>query len=376
MSVFEGFIVLKITEPISVKRLKIIFKASERLNFDVLGWQKNKEDDGRLFAIRTTLFNQEVSGDILEAGSHTFRFAIELPPVNYPPTIDHYLIGTTFSLVGSLERNNDNTPYRTAPYPVLFRPVLQTRLLKLIPTSPLLEHEAIVTQRVLARLILPSLEYNIFDTKHIPIQIILSANHPQYFINANLQQVKIALKQQLTIHHKSFTRSETISLYQTDLRIPFNSVQNAIASPSSSTDCSCSVTLQSDIPLKNNPLPTVNFSTRFKLNYILDVSIKYRQGPLATKKKLFNLPIHFGTLPPGALPDNDLLLYTDDQVKNCTTLAFKPKFLTPINHPDELLPAYDELYRPPTYQSRITSTPDTATNNNLIIANNGRSILI
>lgn len=342
-----------------------------------MGWQKSKDDDGRLFAIRTTLFNEEVSGDILEAGSYTFRFAIELPPVNYPPSIDHYLIGTTFSLVGSLERNsNDTTPFRTAPYPVIFRPVLQTRLAKLIPTSPLSEHEAIVTQRVLARLILPSLEYNIFDTKHIPVQITLSANHPQYFINANLQQLKISLKQQLTIHHKTFIRSETICLYQTDLRIPFNSVQNAIASPSSSTDCSCSVTLQSDIPLKDNPLPTVHFSTRFKLNYFLEVSIKYRQGPLTTKKKLFNLPIHFGTLPAGALPDNDLLLYTDDQVKHCTTLEYKPKFLTPINHPDELLPAYDELYRPPTYQSRVISTPDNSNTNHLIISNSGRSILI
>ncbi|CAO3628816.1 unnamed protein product [Cunninghamella echinulata] len=396
MSVFEGFIVLKLSEPIPVKRIKIIFKASERVNWDVLGWEKSKDGDERLFAIRTTLYNHEITGDILEAGEHTFRFAIELPPVNFPPTIDHYLIATTFHLVASLERQQSNShemkTFRTPPYPVQFKPVLQTRLLKVTPTSPLSQHQTSVTQRVSAHLTLPSLEYNIFDTKKIPVQLVFLANHPQYIINASLQQVKIALKQTLTIHHKTFTRTETTTYYQTDLRIPFNSVQNRTASPSSSTDCSSTILLQADIPINNDndvdsnnsntddtirqqqpskklTLPTVTFSTRFNLRYTLEVSIKYRTGPLASKKKLFSLPIHFGTLPAGALPDDNLLLYMDDVVKNCTTLVYKPKFLAPINHPDEVLPAYDDLYRPPTYESRIIPTATTTASNHLRLNN-------
>ncbi|KAI8344402.1 hypothetical protein BC941DRAFT_497691 [Chlamydoabsidia padenii] len=381
-SVFEGLVKLTLVEPMAFQRLKVIFKATERVNYDAMGWEKIKNDDGRLFAVRTTLLGRQMqptnnnSNIILETGEHAFSFAIELPMVNYPPSIDHHLIGTTFTLIASIERGSDvlGHAFRSLPYLVDFRPALQTRASKILPpppssitlsssstatatppmtpetpTSPFMsEHVAQLSQRITAHLSLPSLEYNLFDTSKIPLQLTLHAANEHHFADITLQQLHISLKQTLTILHKSFTRTETTTLHHIDPRI------TNMLTPSSST-----MVYKCYLDINSNLLPTVDYSTRFKVDYILSVSVKTRHGPISTKKKLFNLPIHFGTLPAGTLPHDTIQLYTEDEVINSTCLMFKPKFLKPLNDPVEFLPAYDELYRPPSYHSHLVSLPYT-----------------
>ncbi|KAI8096386.1 uncharacterized protein BX664DRAFT_291240 [Halteromyces radiatus] len=352
-SVFEGLVKLTLSEPMSFQRLKIIFKATERVNYDAMGWEKIKNDDGRLFAVRTTLLGQPVSSNIennqttLEAGEHVYPFAVELPLVNYPPSIDHHLIATTFVLLGSLERDTgaNGHSFRSLPYSVYFRPALQTRVNKTLLSHPsdYSEHTASLTHRISAHLSLPSLEYNLFDTTHIPIQFTLYAANEQYFADISLQQLHIALKQTITIYHKSFSRTETTMIHHVDSRMTNTS------SSSSSMVFDCLLKIDQQL------LPSVNYSTRFKVDYCLIVSVKTRHGPLSTKKKLFNLPIHFGTLPPGTLPHETIQLYTEEEVIQSTNLSFKPKFLRPLNNPVEFLPAYDELYRPPSYHSHLVT---------------------
>ncbi|CAO3598481.1 unnamed protein product [Absidia cylindrospora] len=398
-SVFEGLVKLTLAEPIVFQRLKIVFKATERVNYDAMGWEKIRNDDGRLFAVRTTLLGRHMqhSGDtnnntVLQAGEHIFSFAIELPLVNYPPSIDHHLVGTTFTLVASIERGTgvNGHIFRSTPYLVCFRPALQTRVNKVLPSSlsASSEHVAPLTQRIMAKLSLPSLEYNLFDTIKIPLKLTLTAANDNHFADISLQQLHISLKQTITIVHKTFTRTETTTVSHIDHRISnmlspptspvsspptigsssmtspplplsssaassSSSVSSSSMSSSSSSSSSStpSIVYQGELAIDSNLLPTVGYSSRYKVDYMLSVSVKTRHGPLSTKKKLFNLAIHFGTLPAGMLPNEAIQVYTEEEVINSTCLLFKPKFLKPLNDPVEFLPAYDELYRPPSYRS-------------------------
>jgi hypothetical protein len=198
----------------------------------------------------------------------------------------------------------------------------------------------------------------LFDTTKIPLQLTFHAANEHHFGDVTLQQLHISLKQTLTILHKTFTRTETTTLHHIDPRIT-----NTLApSSTSSMVYRCQLNINSDL------LPTVNYSTRFKVDYILSVSVKTRHGPLSTKKKLFNLPIHFGTLPAGTLPHDTIQIYTEDDVVNSASLMFKPKFLKPLNDPVEFLPAYDELYRPPSYHSHLVSAPHTRSSSSPFVA--------
>ncbi|KAI8063216.1 hypothetical protein BC940DRAFT_307837 [Gongronella butleri] len=336
-SVFEGVVKLTLHESFPIDRLKVVFKATERVNYDAMGWEKIKNDDGRLFAVRTHLLGGRASENAapvhLSAGSHTFNFAIELPLVNFPPSLDHHLIGCTFMLFACLDVDSRHT-FKSEPFPVVYRPALCVAKPSLTTWSTF---DAPIQSNVSLEVRLPSLEYNLEETRSIPLEIRTIANSHHFrpmatAFDPHMYQLRVTLKRSLTILHRTYRRTETSIVSHRDLPLP---------------DLQHNDGHFMELALDAYMLPTVDFSTRFNITYSLQFSLRVKHGPLSTRKKLFDLPIDFGTLSPGSFAMSGLQVYTD--VQDPLDMQFKPKFLQASQEPVEYLPPYESLERPPSY---------------------------
>ncbi|KAG0187935.1 hypothetical protein DFQ28_005650 [Apophysomyces sp. BC1034] len=330
-SVFEGTVRLHLTEPLDAQQLKITFKA--RINYDAMGWGKSK-NDGRLFAVRTVLWgghnNENGPWQTLDAGEYSFPFVCQLPLVNYPPSFEHHFIATTFTLAASLERPGQES-FQSDACNIYFQPILETSLVK--PLGPYTE-EVKIAGTIYAFVSLPSLAYNVFEHKKIPVRLSIHSSRQQTEKSDSFAQIHVYLKRHMTIFHDSFSRTEATTISQVDQRVaPGDDITVNLHLPQDQTVTLC-------------------YSKRFSIDYRVGISVKTRHGPLITKKKLLSIPITFGTLPVGARAPADLTKFTDDRIINDTTLRTKPKFLRPMRWENEL-PAYD-LVRPPSYSTAVS----------------------
>ncbi|ORX46993.1 hypothetical protein DM01DRAFT_1410382 [Hesseltinella vesiculosa] len=335
-SVFEGTVMLTLSEPLHVSRLKVVFKGAERVNAAAMGWEKTS-NDGRLFAVRTTLLGsraseQNNSHEKIPAGVHMYNFAVEMPLVNYPPSLDEYLVGCTFSLFACLDLDARHT-FKTDTIPVSFRPTLCVAKPSVMSWTT---YDAPLHATALLQIGLPCLDFNLFDTQKIPFlfKIVHDSDSVSPF-NLSTLYVRISLKRTLTIYYNTYRRSETIEICH---------MEHLLADLDDTSECAAELSLK-----KAQLLPTVDYSTQFHVNYSLSCSLRTRHGlwNLTTKKKIFELPIEFGTLSPGTLAIDGLHVYTD--VQDPTDMQFKPRFLQASQNTMEYLPAYEELTRPPSY---------------------------
>jgi hypothetical protein len=313
---------------------------TERINYDAIGWERLAAKEGRLFAVRTLLWGYPSKTDvpanqwpILEIGEHTFPFVCQMPVINYPPTFHHHLISTAFKFIVSVERPG-KLSILSRGFPVTFRPIIETAPVKNI--HPFTE-ETKLTNHVLAQLSLPRLAYNVIDERSIPVSIqILSDTHEED--NISLSQLRVSLKRYYDINYKNFSRSETTVIAET-------------VYPNTIHACPYSLSLPLNLPEPNKDLPySLAYSPYLKIEYKLVVTAKVRHGPLAVKKKLFEIPLLLGTLPAGTQAPRQLenFNYNNENVQ----LKNMPSFLRPQpreTEDEEYLPAYDSDCVPPRY---------------------------
>jgi hypothetical protein len=340
-SVLEGVVKLIAASPIPVHHIKLVFKATERVNYDAMGWEKSKTTDDRLFAVRTILWGFPVGAQvpsdawpILETGEHLFPFTCQMPVINFPPTFQHHLIATAFSMIVSVERPKQ-MPILSKPVHLQFQPIIETMPVKNLHA---LIEETRLGQSVSAKVSIPRLAYNIYqDVLSIPITI-------QFFSpDENLMgisQLHAYIKRYYQINYKTFSRNEVTTITSHHLA----------KLPSSNT-----LTFQLKMPEREEIPPTLTYSNHLKIEYRLVVTVKVRHGPLNMKKKLFDAPLTFGTLPPGTRAPRQLEPYSR-LVDNRSSVHSKPTFLKPEPvSEEEFLPAYDSEEIPPSYRSNIPS---------------------
>jgi hypothetical protein len=195
--------------------------------------------------------------------------------------------------------------------------------------------------------IVPHLAYSALDhNQFVPVTVNFISSEEQQHIS--LSHLQVYIKRYYSINYKTFSRNEATVIAQYDhAKLP--------------SVCPCSINMKLDIPSSLEELPpTVNYSPHLTIDYKLVVSVKIRHGPIQLKKKLFEMPILFGTLPAGTRAPRQLEPYSNI-VENRSSLENVPHFIRPEPKPsdeDEFLPAYDSDGVPPEYDSnlRITSS--------------------
>ncbi|GAA5804174.1 hypothetical protein HPULCUR_009660 [Helicostylum pulchrum] len=337
-SVFEGSVKVKTSIPIPISHIKIVFKATERVNYDAMGWKKSKADDVRLFAIRNILWGlpaTSTDGDsspvyhILEAGDYAFPFTCQLPMINYPPTLQHHLIATAFNIVVSVVKANDSV---SKTFPVYFQPIIETLLLR-----PKYTEEHKLSQRISAIVTVPKLAYNINErNKSIPVKVQLYTDNQE---NIHISHLCVYIKKCFKIKYKTCTKNEdTVVASYDHVKIP--------------TTCPSNLSLKLDLPDSAELFPaTLDYSPYLTIQYKLVVTVKIRHGPINFKKKIFDTPVIFGTLPVGMTAPRQLESYSDIK-ENTASIHCKPTFLKPQlkeTLEEENLPAYDSIGKPPSY---------------------------
>ena len=206
-----------------------------------MGWEKTKNSDDRLFAVRTVLWGLPSGTDIpvdawpiLEVGEYNFPFVCQMPVINFPPTFHHHLIATTFNMVVSVTKGGESQPILSKPVPVYFRPIIET-----IPVKNLhaFTEETRLTNHVTSIVSVPRLAYNIFDANQsIPVTIQLFSNNESYD-SVSISQLRVHIKRYYSINYKTFSRNETTVIAYSEHSKPSNL-------------CPSTVVLKVDLPVR------------------------------------------------------------------------------------------------------------------------------
>ncbi|KAI8065398.1 uncharacterized protein B0P05DRAFT_580936 [Gilbertella persicaria] len=356
-SIFEGTVNIKLETPIAAQYLKLVFKGAEKIHSDVIG-KEHKRKGERLFAIRTVLWgipdDNEIQTQwpIIEPGEHQFPFMCEMPMVNYPPTFRHHLASCEFELVACLERPGIR-PFQTTPYYLRYEPFLSSSQSK---QAALYQEKVRLSNAYKATISLPGgCQYNLLDTRSIPLELsiqhLLNKQQPSEVLN----HIEVYVKRQVDVTHGTYFRSDTMVMSHVD-QSTFRLKRTKAGTRT------FAITLP--LPTRINPdldqttqrnfevlgmTTHIDFSKHIHMNYRLYVTAKVKHGLIWTKRQLFCIPLHFGTMSRGEQVPSSLVSYRDPVVTADTTLSTKPRFIRAPSL-DEQLPAYDEETSPPVYQ--------------------------
>ena len=318
-----------------------------------------KGDTGVLFGVRSTLCLSQT----LDPGYHRFPFLCQMPMVNFPHTFKHALLDASYTFTASI-----NDKYRTEePFEIKFEPHLAT--------SPYAKTHTYTYNRDGFHItLLSGLNYQQRRDHFIRIKVVQKSQQEQQpplltsSITATTTTVSASLKRYLTFDDVS-VRPETLAVSTPSSYNGRASSSSSIMSGPDSEQGDDGEILEIRIPYKA-PLPSVTHSSRFSAIYKVCVNAKVRCGPMIMMtRKLFEVPIHFGTMPHGTRAPDGLLSYTDDAVAKDMTTRAKPRLdLSSSSRRDSLnadtLPVYNES-RPPPYYPELSPIPSAFRDNHL-----------
>ncbi|KAI9263731.1 hypothetical protein BY458DRAFT_491063 [Sporodiniella umbellata] len=322
-SVFEGTVKVTLSKPMPVSRIKLIFKASEKVNYYIMGWEQPKDDISKLFTIRTTLWgfpsDVQLSPEncfILEQGEYTFPFLCQMPVINFPPSFENHLIATNFHLFAALE--SPQTTILSKPFSLDFQPIVEVK------SSPVTECIRL-KQNLCINVVVPCTQYSLLEPIKIPIEV-------QFSSLTCISQLLASVKRVCRLDYKSFSNTETTTIASySQYRIS-------------------ALSLKFPLKIASSPKPTLSYSRYFTIEYRLVVTVKVRYGVLQFRKKLLDVPITLGTLPLDVKAPRQIEAYSH-LVENTTDAFCKPSFLKPPEPSEEYLPAYDHESMPPVYSN-------------------------
>ncbi|KAI7854830.1 hypothetical protein BDC45DRAFT_556741 [Circinella umbellata] len=349
-SVFEGHLELYSTEPFLVKGLKLTLRGSELINYGAMSKYRNG-DKGVIFSVRARLPSSSSSIWLNPGTIYRFPFVCQFPMVNFPPTFQHPLLESKYTLLATV-----NDIYKSKPFSVDFEPCVET--------SPYAKIQMYNYTRDRIRFsLVTGLYYQLQKDTLIRMRIdklSLSSSSSSTDSSSSLSSsstmssllsfstVSIALKQILTIGYRNQPdpHKESITLSSIDIGSSNQQQQQE--------DAHVVVELPIPIDLVRLPTLTTMSSFRFQIAYKIIVSNKIRCGPIVIQRKLFEVPITIGTLPHGTTVSPDLLSYADEHVAQDMTTRAKPRLvISSIQRDDnDVLPAYDDT-RPPIYYPQI-----------------------
>jgi hypothetical protein len=383
----KGYVNVKCNESSAkATRLRLVFQGSEAmLTYDV-GPGVIRTQTNQLFGVRSVLWQKTDENELLNTTTtYKFLFTIQMPLVQYPPSIDHAFYRCCYKLSAYLDPSlgYGEVPVMTQ-VKIDYIPLMETKLLK----SPLyledLKKGKNQTPPVSVKL--HSIQYLSGDTIQANICITSDrispnnssslANH-EYNVTLNLYQIsKFNLDKEPILTRLVCTQSHII---KTD-----NTINNSNSSIEQSQH-PVSLKIDEELP------PSFDYSRIMSLSYKLKVKVyikKTRAPPSSvnngqTRKKvkeimttlpwtssalsMFETPIIIGTMGRGIRAMDGLKAYSrylneDDPVPI-------PKFVKNLVHEDELpkyeparLPLYNDSYNHeqiPTIGTIITASPVT-----------------
>ena len=293
------------------------------------------------FSMQQTLWQRTRDDCLLSEDHYQFPFTIQMPMIQFPPSMDHALYQCKFDLVAKLIRTTFTLPTVMSQKTINYMPFIETSSLK----QPTIKEKFDTGLDVSAQL--HSLDYVPGDS--IPITITTSRRYSRN---------KIKQDQPAEINSISLELCETVTLLQNRAVSATRVVASHVYKPSTKghkyalvkTKNGRGAEHQVNLPVPVHLTPTIDYSRTVKVAYTLKIKVKgnpstFVVGSLLNSKVDMEFPMKIGTLGYGIRASQDLRLYYFDSENSF------PRFLRSLEY-EESLPLYD-ANKLPTYHDTL-----------------------
>lgn len=340
---YIGYVVVKCNQySARATRLRLHFKGIESLLTYDVGPGIIRTQTNTLFRVRSTLWQKQDENDSLCSDiKYKFLFTLQMPMVQYPPSIDHNLYRCSYKLSAYLD---PSLGYGEIPVmaqsQINYIPLIETRLLK----APLyLESVKRKQQKPLFSVKLYSTEYVSGDMLRFAI-CNTTPGHPS--LNTSTT-VHATLYRIFSFHDKEVpTVTEIMASQLFHLNVKDLKEETWLS-----------------FKIHDDTVPTVTFSTILSITYKLKIKIgslnqgsnkikKLMAWPSSTSSCSFETPITIGSMGLGVRVVEELRLYGSIHIPS-------PKFIKNLEHED-VLPKY-EPSRLPSYSTEGNNNANTMT---------------
>jgi hypothetical protein len=290
------------------------------------------------FGMQQTLWQRTRDDCLLTESHYQFPFTIQMPMIQFPPSMEHALYQCKFDLSAKLIRTTFTLPTVLTQRSISYMPFIETSLLK----QPVVEEGHNTGLYATAQL--HSLAYVPGDS--IPITIVTSRRS-----NDNKRK-----DQPAEVHSILLELCETVGLVQSRAVSVTRVVASHLYKPNTKGCRYSLVKIRNGggaeyrvaLPLPVDLTPSINYSKIVKVFYTLRIRIKSHQptfliGSIMNSVVNMELPIKIGTLGYGIRASQDLQVYYVDTENS-------PRFLRSLEY-EESLPLY-ESGKLPSYQEK------------------------
>lgn len=334
-SVFQGFVKLNFDTELPVERIRLAFYAIETIPpFDI--------SPGVLRSVRKTLFSvQSVLWDFKQTlnlsakTNHVFPFTIQMPMVQFPPSIDHSTYKCCFQLIAILDTPTLDCKTIKEEVPILCMPFVETSLLKTPTFWNAKKGDLSAKLRMVAQEFVPG------DDVSINLHVNNSSSKKKSTNSLQYVTVHIKLIQTLTVSAFDDVpdQSKTVAAASSKLLLI-----NSLDGRGSYSDGDLSLKLPYVL------CPSYNYSKLANISYRLQVTVE-QKGPMGGiwnySVGVDDISITVGTLGYGIRTSNELKVYSD--IEKSTSAIMSPQFMKAIEYEDAL-PLYDAS-KLPDYES-------------------------
>ncbi|KAI8139701.1 hypothetical protein BJV82DRAFT_672372 [Fennellomyces sp. T-0311] len=321
-SVFQGFVHASSREEIEVDHIRLQFHAVESMHpIEVRPGVTRRKRPHILFVIRHVLW----TGQSLDSSQLTLPFTIQMPLVQYPPSMDHEYYQCAFKLTAFIEQSSQII--QSTEKSINYRPFIETCVLK----NPV--------QTTGGQVQVHALEYVPGDAISARITMGSRENASGDASSGSGKRIVIA------------------TLYQTAILHPFEDIPKRTKVIASQRwyedDVSGQDLLKSDLkpPSLRIPLdsiPSFSYSSFFAVSYQLKVSVKHKKfAGLWSSGQEYEFPVTIGTLARGVRAPAQLRIYST--LSSDERQVEEPRFMGVIAG-SETLPPYDSTHLP-TYET-------------------------
>ncbi|ORX59672.1 hypothetical protein DM01DRAFT_1405177 [Hesseltinella vesiculosa] len=348
-SVFQGHVDLNLCKRLLLDRVRLVFQARERLHYCQTANGVDENKAGLLFAVQQTLWESKQGNRQLDPGHHELAFTIQMPMVQFPPTVDQDFYKCTFKLIAVAERALPAGGFRTLllhEEPLMYMPFVETSLNKLPFQIQQKQDDMVVT------VAMPTLDVLLGEELRGQLQVChTTTNKPkplEYVLR--LQQCMTPLDEDLDPHTR-----DVASLV--GKLLPGRNTQPDDDSKKNKTVLVASYETDFQLAVPEHLPPTFTYGRLAAITYRLVMTIK-RNGPLGmwayewTKE----VPVTLGTLGLGLHVPIDLHIYTT--LPKETAQQQRPRFMKAIEYEDAL-PLYEPIKLPDYTLNNLLVLPDT-----------------
>lgn len=331
-SVFQGSVKLNIaSDKLVVSRIRLAFSAYEKIPPFELSPGVIRSSKQTIFSVQSILWESKGPSMNLDRNTDiSFPFTLQMPMVQYPPSIEHFVYECKYQLIAIVDTPESiakTIPPIKIDIPLTYMPFVETSIMK----SPL----SMEAQKSHLKAKLRMTATSFVPNDHIPIKMNITSTMIKKKSNStSLQYVTVNLKLIQTVTVKEFKeiseQVKTITTVSHKLPLVYYNQDDE----SLSTDAEIQLRIPADTT------PSCDYSQLANISYKLQVNVE-QKGPIGGlwnySCNMDSIPLTIGTLGYGIKNSSELQLYSSDMPT--------PKFMKAIEYEDAL-PLYDPTKLP------------------------------